>query len=111
MPHSCKGERPPFALPVTPHVHTEERIRCNLLPPDQVVANPWTRQPSSACCDRNRRALYSYYVGNSCRSLVFTFGTVLLLLVPNDIGHQNAATLPMMQAQVARDLVGGVVSI
>ncbi|RHY99600.1 hypothetical protein DYB26_005976 [Aphanomyces astaci] len=64
---------------------------------------------------------YSYFVGNDqySRSLVFTFRTApgpsdiapLRFLVTGDIGYQNAATLPMMQAQVARGLVDAVISV
>ncbi|OQR96640.1 calcineurin-like phosphoesterase [Achlya hypogyna] len=65
---------------------------------------------------------YSYYVGNSAysRSIVHSFTTArgvddasapLRLLVTGDIGYQNAATLPMMQSEVARGLVDAVVSV
>jgi len=66
---------------------------------------------------------YSYYVGNSeySKSITFSFKTPvgagdsnsqpLRLLVTGDIGYQNAATLPMMQSQVARGEIDGVVSI
>ncbi|CAK4713186.1 hypothetical protein LEN26_011734 [Aphanomyces euteiches] len=65
---------------------------------------------------------YSYYVESTAysSSIVHSFHTPpgagdlsapLRLLVTGDIGYQNAATLPMMQAQVARGEVDGVISV
>ncbi|KAF0696329.1 Aste57867_12888 [Aphanomyces stellatus] len=66
---------------------------------------------------------HSYVVGNDAysRSIVHSFRTAagagddttapLRFLVTGDIGYQNAATLPMMQAAVARDEVDAVVSV
>ncbi|OQR82150.1 calcineurin-like phosphoesterase [Thraustotheca clavata] len=67
---------------------------------------------------------YSYYVGNPAysRSIVYSFTTPrgvddmvnappLRILITGDIGYQNAATLPMMQSEVARGDIDAVVSV
>ncbi|EQC26252.1 hypothetical protein SDRG_15913 [Saprolegnia diclina VS20] len=65
---------------------------------------------------------YAYYVGNDAysRSILYSFTTPrgiddapapLRLLVTGDIGYQNAATLPMMQSEVASGDIDAVISV